>query len=145
MLLVVICRWCEVDVCRDPGNVSNFIIAQHTALRFVDARICHVCWYVGLWPWKSRVVALTGEPLNSRSQILAPNRREITGVDCNGISCAKFISYIMGYHMLNSFHRMGYTVLNSFHMIGYHALNTFHMMWYHVLNSFLMMWYHLLN
>ena len=44
--------------------------------------------YVGLWPWKSRVVAfarkreITGEPLNSRSQILAPNRREITGVDC---------------------------------------------------------------
>ena len=36
----------------------------------------------------SRVVAfarqreITGEPLNSRSRILAPNRREITGVDC---------------------------------------------------------------
>ena len=44
--------------------------------------------YVGLWPCKSRVMAfagkreITGEPLNSRSQILAPNRREITGVDC---------------------------------------------------------------
>ena len=44
--------------------------------------------YVGLWPSKSRVMAfvrkreITGEPLNSRSQILAPNRREITGVDC---------------------------------------------------------------
>ena len=48
MSLVVICRWCEVDVCRDPGNVSNFIIAQHTVLRFVDARICHVCGSVTL-------------------------------------------------------------------------------------------------
>ena len=44
--------------------------------------------YVGLWPCKWRVVAfarkreITGEPLNSRSQILAPNRREITGFDC---------------------------------------------------------------
>ena len=25
---------------------------------------------------------ITGEPLNSRSRILAPNKREITGVDC---------------------------------------------------------------
>ena len=25
---------------------------------------------------------ITGEPLNSRSRILAPNRREITGFDC---------------------------------------------------------------
>ena len=39
-------------------------------------------------PWKSRVWALarkreiTGEPLNSRSRILAPKWREITGVDC---------------------------------------------------------------
>ena len=44
--------------------------------------------YVGLWPCKSRVVAfvrkreIKGEPLNSRLQILAPNKREITGVDC---------------------------------------------------------------
>ena len=30
MLLVVICCWCDVDVCRDPGNVSTSIIAQHT-------------------------------------------------------------------------------------------------------------------
>ena len=28
---------------------------------------------------------ITGEPLNSRSRILAPNKREITGVDC--ITC----------------------------------------------------------
>ena len=40
---------------------------------------------VGLWSWireswSSREI--TGEPLNSRSRILAPNRREITGVDC---------------------------------------------------------------
>ena len=39
-------------------------------------------------PWKSRVWAfarkreITGEPLNSRSRILAPKWREITGVDC---------------------------------------------------------------
>ena len=29
---------------------------------------------------------ITGEPLNSRSRILAPNRREITGVDCTIIT-----------------------------------------------------------
>ena len=35
---------------------------------------------VGLWwSWKSRV---WGEPLKSRSRILAPNWHEITGVDC---------------------------------------------------------------
>ena len=70
-------------MCRDPGNVSNFIIAQHTVLRFVDARICHVCGSVTL-EVASRGLSreITREPLNSRSQILAPNRREITGVDC---------------------------------------------------------------
>ena len=42
-------------------------------------------------PWKSRVWAfaqkreITGEPLNSRSRILAPKWREITGVDCTTI------------------------------------------------------------
>ena len=30
----------------------------------------------------SRESEITGEPLNSRSQILAPKWREITGVDC---------------------------------------------------------------
>ena len=30
MLLVVICHWCDVDVFRDPGNVSTSNIAQHT-------------------------------------------------------------------------------------------------------------------
>ena len=82
MLLVVICRWCDVDVCRDPGNVSTSIIAQHTVLRVVK------CWDCGSVILNSRVVAfarqreITGEPLNSRSRILAPNKREITGVDC---------------------------------------------------------------
>ena len=82
MLLVVICRWCDVDVCRDPGNVSTSIIAQHTVLRVVNA------WECGSVILNSRVVAfarqreITGEPLNSRSRILAPNKREITGVDC---------------------------------------------------------------
>ena len=81
MLLVVICRWCDVDVCRDPGNVSTSIIAQHT----VTVANAWECESVIL---NSRVVAfarqreITGEPLNSRSRILAPNRREITGVDC---------------------------------------------------------------
>ena len=76
MLLVVICRWCDVDVCRDPGNVSTSIIAQHTV------------WECGFVILNSRVVVfarqreITGEPLNSRSRILAPNKREITGVDC---------------------------------------------------------------
>ena len=58
--------------------------------------------YVGLWPCKSRVVALreiTGEPLNSRSQILAPNRREITGVDCIVVSSIA-LHYAMDYIML---------------------------------------------
>ena len=32
---------------------------------------------------------ITGEPLNSRSRILAPNWREITGVDCIGIPMLK--------------------------------------------------------
>ena len=50
-------------------------------LRVVNAREC------GSVILNSRVVAfagqreITGEPLNSRSRILAPNRREITGVD----------------------------------------------------------------
>ena len=36
----------------------------------------------------------TGEPLNSRSRILAPNWREITGVDCNRILCPiKLVHY----------------------------------------------------
>ena len=73
-------------MCRDPGNVSNFIIAQHTVLRFVDARICHVCGSVTLevasCGLRAKARKIMGEPLNSRSQILAPNRREITGVDC---------------------------------------------------------------
>ena len=30
-----------------------------------------------------RLREITGEPLNSRSRILDPNKREITGVDCN--------------------------------------------------------------
>ena len=51
---------------------------------------------VTMWdsdPWKSRVWAftrkreITGEPLNSRSLILAPNSREITGVDCIRLWC----------------------------------------------------------
>ena len=60
--------------------------------------------YVGLWPWKSRVVAfarkreITGEPLNSRSQILAPNRREITGVNCI------FLSFRYANYMLISYY-----------------------------------------
>ena len=43
-------------------------------------------------PWKSQVWAferkreITGEPLNSRSQILAPKWREITGVDCTVVT-----------------------------------------------------------
>ena len=42
-------------------------------------------------PWKSRVWAfarkreITGEPLNSRSRIVAPKWREITGVDCTNL------------------------------------------------------------
>ena len=37
---------------------------------------------------------ITGEPLNSRSRILAPNRREITGVDCivNGCHACQLVS-----------------------------------------------------
>ena len=33
--LVVICHWCNVDVCRDPQNISRFtsIITQHTLFR----------------------------------------------------------------------------------------------------------------
>ena len=79
MLFVVICRWCDVDVCRDPRNVSTSIIAQHA----------WECWSVIL---NSRVGAfarqreITGEPLNSRSRIMAPNKREITGVDCTANS-----------------------------------------------------------
>ena len=55
--------------------------------------------YVGLWPCKSSVVAfaqkreITGEPLNSRSQILAPNRREITGVDCMKVIAVNNINW----------------------------------------------------
>ena len=69
-----------MSMCRDPGNVSTSIIAQHTPMQGV---------YVGLSViLNSRLVAfarqreITGEPLNSRSRILAPNRREITGFDC---------------------------------------------------------------
>ena len=43
MLLVVICRWCDVDVCRDPGNVSTSIIAQHTVSWFES------CTRQGVW------------------------------------------------------------------------------------------------
>ena len=56
MLLVVICRWCDVDVCRDPGNVSTSIIAQQTV------------WECGFVILNSSVVVfarqreITGEP-----------------------------------------------------------------------------------
>ena len=80
MLLVVICRWCDVDVCRDPGNLSTSIIAQHTVWELWTPES------VGLWSWIRESAPsreITGEPLNSRSRILAPNKREITGVDSN--------------------------------------------------------------
>ena len=50
----------------------------------------------------SRVVAfarqreITGEPLNSRSWILAPNRREITGVDCINNWIEQVVLYLIG-------------------------------------------------
>ena len=83
MLLVVICRWCDVDECRDPGNVSTSIIAQHTVWEL---------WECGSVILNSRVGAfaqqreITGEPLNSCSRILAPNKREITGIDCISVT-----------------------------------------------------------
>ena len=42
MLLVVICRWCDVDVCRDPGNVSTSIIINIPFESCVDTgvRVC---------------------------------------------------------------------------------------------------------
>ena len=36
---------------------------------------------------------ITGEPLNSRSRILAPNKREITGVDCISKKIVKLIHF----------------------------------------------------
>ena len=78
MLLAVIFRWCDVNVCRDPGNVSTSIIAQHDNLRVVNARV----WVCDPELASRGLREITGEPLNSHSQILAPNRCEITGVDC---------------------------------------------------------------
>ena len=31
-------NWCDVDVCRDPQNVSTSIVTQHSCLKVVDAK-----------------------------------------------------------------------------------------------------------
>ena len=56
-------------------------------------------------PWKSRVWAfarkreITGEPLNSRSRILAPKWREITGVNCTGQSVLEYQGFFFSIFM----------------------------------------------
>ena len=53
MLLVVICCWCEVNVCRDPGTYVRLLLLN-ILLKFESCRRQSV----GLWSCKSRVVAI---------------------------------------------------------------------------------------
>ena len=79
VLLLVRCRRLQRSVkCKYTHYRSTYCLV----LRGADVTV----W--DSWSWKSRVWAfarkheITGEPLNSRSRILTPNWREITGVDC---------------------------------------------------------------
>ena len=73
-LLLVRCRRLQRSAkCKYTDYRSTYCLV----IRDADVTV----WDCG--PWKSRVWALiTGEPLNSRSRILAPKWREITEVDC---------------------------------------------------------------
>ena len=65
-------------LCSEAPLSSTSIIAQHDNLRVVNARV----WVCDPELASRGLREITGEPLNSHSRILAPNRCEITGVDC---------------------------------------------------------------
>ena len=78
--------------CVQRSRKRKYLYYRSTyCLRVVNA------WECGSVILNSRVGAfaqqreITGEPLNSRSRILAPNKREITGVDCIKIRWSHFI------------------------------------------------------
>ena len=59
-----------------PFNLSHCIEMHNTHLLGRAGQLSHA-YFTHL-----ANIQITGEPLNSRSRILAPNKREITGVDC---------------------------------------------------------------